>query len=127
MAPRANWKGYLKLSLVSCAVALYPASNPPRRIAFHTLNRKTGNRLRRQMFDPETGDVVETEDQAKGYEVAKGEYVTVDDEEIDAIAIESTHTIDIEKFVPREEIDELYLDAHTTSRRMTAWRRRPSP
>ena len=111
MAPRANWKGYLKLSLVSCAVALYPASKSTARVAFHTLNRATGNRLRRQMFDPETGDVVEPEDQVKGYEVSKGEYVTVDDEEIDAIAIESTHTIDIEKFVPREEIDELYFDA----------------
>ncbi|MCP8937260.1 Ku protein [Alsobacter sp. SYSU M60028] len=111
MAPRANWKGYLKLSLVSCAVALYPAAKSSARVAFHTLNRATGHRLRRQMFDPETGDVVETEDQVKGYEVAKGEYVMVEDEEIDAIAIESTHTIDIERFVPRSEIDELYLDA----------------
>lgn len=111
MAPRANWKGYLKLSLVSCAVALYPASKSTARVAFHTLNRATGNRLRRQMYDPDTGDVVEAEDQVKGYEVAKGEYVMVEDEEIDAIAIESTHTIDIEKFVPREEIDELYFDA----------------
>jgi DNA end-binding protein Ku len=111
MAPRANWKGYLKLSLVSCAVALYPASRTTGRISFHTLNRKTGNRLRRQMFDPDTGDVVETEDQAKGYEVAKGQYVVVDDEELDAIALESTHTIDIESFVPRAEIDEVYYDS----------------
>jgi DNA end-binding protein Ku len=111
MAPRANWKGYLKLSLVSCAVALYPASRTTGRISFHTLSRKTGNRLRRQMFDPDTGDVVETEDQAKGYEVAKGQYVVVDDEELDAIALESTHTIDIESFVPRAEIDEVYYDS----------------
>jgi DNA end-binding protein Ku len=111
MAPRANWKGYLKLSLVSCAVALYPASRSTGRISFHTLDRKTGHRLRRQMFDPETGDVVDTEEQAKGYEVAKGEYVVVDDEELDAIALESTHTIDIETFVPREEIDEVYFDS----------------
>ncbi|PSC05169.1 Ku protein [Alsobacter soli] len=111
MAPRANWKGYLKLSLVSCAVALYPASTAASRIAFHTVNRETGNRLRRQMFDPDTGDVVESENQVRGYEVAKGDYVIVEDEEIDAIALESTHTIDIESFVPRSEIDELYVDA----------------
>ena len=111
MAPRANWKGYLKLSLVSCAVALYPASTASARVAFHTVNRATGNRLRRQMFDPDTGDVVETENQAKGYEVAKGDYLIIEDEDIDAIAIESSHTIDIEAFVPRSEIDELYVDA----------------
>ncbi|WP_460448659.1 non-homologous end joining protein Ku [Alsobacter sp. SYSU BS001988] len=111
MAPRANWKGYLKLSLVSCAVALYPASTASARVAFHTVNRATGNRLRRQMFDPDTGDVVETENQAKGYEVAKGDYLIIEDEDIDAIAIESSHTIDIESFVPRSEIDELYVDA----------------
>ncbi|GGH26844.1 hypothetical protein GCM10007036_34960 [Alsobacter metallidurans] len=111
MAPRANWKGYLKLSLVSCAVALYPASTAASRVSFHTINRETGNRLRRQMFDPDTGDVVETENQVRGYEVAKGDYVIVEDDEIDKIAIESSHTIDIEAFVPRSEIDELYVDS----------------
>lgn len=111
MAPRANWKGYLKLSLVSCAVALYPASRSGGRIAFHTLSRKTGRRLRRQMFDPDTGEVIDTEDQAKGYEIAKGDYVVLDDEELDAVALESTHTIDIETFVPRAEIDEVYFDS----------------
>lgn len=111
MAPRANWKGYLKLSLVSCAVALYPASTAASRVSFHTVNRETGNRLRRQMFDPDTGDVVETENQVRGYEVAKGDYVIVEDDEIEKIAIESSHTIDIEAFVPRSEIDELYVDS----------------
>ena len=111
MAPRANWKGYLKLSLVSCAVSLFPASTESNRVAFHTLSAETGNRLRRQMFDPETGDVIERDDQVKGYEIAKGHYVTVTDDELNAIALESTHTIDIERFVPREEIDPLYFDA----------------
>lgn len=111
MAPRANWKGYLKLSLVSCAVSLFPASTESNRVAFHTLNGATGNRLRRQMIDPETGDVIDRDDQVKGYEVAKGHYVTVTDDELNKIALESTHTIDIESFVPRAEIDPLYFDA----------------
>lgn len=111
MAPRANWKGYLKLSLVSCAVSLFPASTESNRVAFHTLNGATGNRLRRQMIDPETGDVIDRDEQVKGYEIAKGHYVTVAEEELNAIALESTHTIDIERFVPRDEIDPLYFDA----------------
>ena len=110
MAPRANWKGYLKLSLVSCAVELYPASTSKERVSFHLLNRETGHRLRRQMVDPETGDVVESQDQVKGFEIAKRQYITIDDEEIEEVAIESTHTIDIESFVPRADIDEVYLD-----------------
>src|SRR5271154_2677992 len=109
MAPRANWKGYLKLSLVSCAVNLYPASSSSARVSFNTINRKTGNKVKRQFVDAETGDVVEAEDQAKGYAVAKNSYVLVEDEELDAVQIESTHTIDIEKFVPRAEIDPRYL------------------
>ena len=99
MAPRANWKGYLKLSLVSCAVNLYPASSTSSRVSFNTINRKTGNKVKRQFVDAETGDVVENEDQAKGYPVAKNSYLLVDDDELDKIQIESTHTIDIEKFV----------------------------
>ena len=110
MAPRANWKGYLKLSLVSCAVNLYPASSTSSRVSFNTINRKTGNKVKRQFVDAETGDVVETEDQAKGYPVAKNSYLIVDDDELDKIQIESTHTIDIEKFVPRAEIDPRYYD-----------------
>jgi DNA end-binding protein Ku len=110
MAPRANWKGYLKLSLVSCAVELYPAATSKERVSFHLLNRETNNRLRRQMVDPETGDVVESSDQVKGFEIAKRQYVTIDESEIEKVQIESNHTIDIESFVPRTEIDEVYLD-----------------
>jgi DNA end-binding protein Ku len=110
MAPRPNWKGYLKLSLVSCPVALYPATTTSERVSFRTLNRETGNRVRRQFVDEQTGDPVESDGQIKGYEVAKGEYVQVEDDEIKAVQLESNHTIDIERFVPRDEIDELYLD-----------------
>jgi DNA end-binding protein Ku len=110
MAPRANWKGYLKLSLVSCAVELFPATSTKDRVAFNLLNRETGNRLRRQLVDQVTGEVVEAEDQVKGYEVAKHDYVVMDDEDLDKVSIESTHTIDIESFVPRSEIDEVYLE-----------------
>jgi len=110
MAPRPNWKGYLKLSLVSCPVALYPATTTSERVSFRTLNRDTGNRVRRQFVDEQTGEPVETENQAKGYEVGKGEYIVLEDEEVKSVQIESNHTIDIERFVPRAEIDELYLD-----------------
>jgi DNA end-binding protein Ku len=110
MAPRPNWKGYLKLSLVSCPVALYPATTTSERVSFRTLNRATGNRVRRQFVDDQTGKPVATEDQARGYEVAKGEYVMLEDDELKAVAIESNHTIDIERFVPSADIDTLYLD-----------------
>jgi len=110
MAPRPNWKGYLKLSLVSCPVALYPATTSSERVSFRTLNRATGNRVRRQFVDEQTGEPVESEEQAKGYEVAKGEYLMLEDDEIKAVQLESNHTIDIERFVPRADIDELYLD-----------------
>jgi len=111
MAPRANWKGYLKLSLVSCAIALYPATSETTRVRFNTINRKTGNRVKRQFIDPETEDVVDTEDQVKGYAVGKNNFITVEDQELDAIKIESTRTIDIDSFVPRKEIDPAYFDA----------------
>src|SRR3954464_10852837 len=81
MAARANWKGYLKLSLVSCAVALYPATSSSTRVRFHTVNRATGNRVKRQFIDPASGEPVEAEDQVKGYEVGRGSYVYVEDEE----------------------------------------------
>ncbi|MFN3689022.1 Ku protein [Salinarimonas sp.] len=110
MAARAIWKGYLKLSLVSCAVALYPAASSSSRVRFNTLNRKTGNRVKRQFVDSVTEEPVESEDQVKGYPVAKNEFVLVEDEEIEALKLESTHTIDIETFVPRSEVDERYLD-----------------
>src|SRR5579863_8357093 len=111
MAPRATWKGYLKLSLVSCAVNVYPASSSSSRVSFNTINRKTGNKLKRQFVDAETGAVVENEDQVKGYPIAKDDFMLVEDDELEAIQIESTHTIDIEKFVPRTEIDPRYLEA----------------
>jgi len=110
MAPRPNWKGYLKLSLVSCPVALYPATTTSERVSFRTLNRETGNRVRRQFVDEQTGKPVATEDQAKGYEVAKGEYLMLEDDELKAVTIESNHTINIERFVPSADIDTLYLD-----------------
>ena len=110
MAPRPNWKGYLKLSLVSCPVALFPATTTSERVTFRTLNRETGNRVRRQFVDEQSGEPVETEDQVKGYEVGKGEYIQIEDDELKSVQIESNHTIDIERFVPRADIDELYLD-----------------
>ena len=110
MAPRANWKGYLRLSLVSCPIALYPASSLSEKVSFNRLNRKTGNRLKQQNVDSETGEVVPREDTARDYEVAKGQYLIVEDEELDAVQIESTRTIDIEQFVPKTEIDERYID-----------------
>jgi DNA end-binding protein Ku len=111
MAPRANWKGYLRLSLVSCPIALYPASSLSEKVSFNRLNRKTGNRLKQQNVDSETGEVVPREDTARGYEVAKGQYLIVEDEELDAVQIESTRTIDIDQFVPKSEIDERYIDS----------------
>jgi len=111
MAPRANWKGYLRLSLVSCPIALYPASSLSEKVSFNRLNRKTGNRLKQQNVDSETGEVVPREDTARGYEIAKGQYLIVEDEELDAVQIESTRTINIEQFVPKTEIDERYIDS----------------
>ena len=111
MAPRPYWKGYLKLSLVSCPIAMYPASSRSERIGLHQINKKTGNRLRQQMVDEQTGDVVEKEDKGRGYEVSRDQYIPLEDDEIDRISLESTHTIDIESFVPRAEIDERYMDS----------------
>jgi Ku protein len=110
MAPRAYWKGSLKLSLVSCPVALYPASTTAEKTRFHMINRETGNRLKQQMVDSETGDVVEADQKGRGYELSKGKYVEVEKEELEAVQIESNHTIDIDSFVPRDEIDKRYLD-----------------
>ena len=110
MAPRAYWKGYLKLSLVSCPIALYPASSASERVSFHRVNKKTGNRLRQQMIDPETAEPVPKEDIGRGYEIGKGQYILVEDEELEKVQIESTHTIDIDTFVPKAEVDERYLE-----------------
>src|SRR3954451_10294561 len=110
MAARAYWKGSLKLSLVSCPVLLYPASTSVDKTRFHMINKETGNRLKQQMVDAETGDVVESDQKARGYELSKGEYVEVEKEELEAVQIESNHTIEIDSFVPRDEIDKRYLD-----------------
>ena len=110
MAPRAYWKGSLKLSLVSCPVALYPASTSAEKTRFHMINRETGNRLKQQMVDAETGDIVEGDQKGRGYELSKGKYVEVEKEELEAVQIESNHTIDIDSFVPKDEIDKRYLD-----------------
>jgi len=110
MLPRAYWKGSLKLSLVTCPVALYPASTSVEKTRFHMINLETGNRLRQQMVDAETGEVVEKEQKGRGYEVAKGEYVPIEKDELEAVQIESNHTIDIDSFVPRDEIDRRYLN-----------------
>ena len=105
-APRAYWKGSLKLSLVSCPVALYPASTGAEKTRFHMINTETGNRLKQQMIDSETGDVVESDQKARGYEISKGKYVEIEKDELDAVQIESNHAIDIDSFVPKDEIDQ---------------------
>jgi Ku protein len=110
MAPRAYWKGSLKLSLVSCPVMLYPATTTVEKTRFHMINRETGNRLKQQMVDTETGDVVESDQKGRGYELNKGKYVEIEKEELEAVQVESNRTIDIDSFVPRDEIDKRYLN-----------------
>src|SRR5215204_6314104 len=111
MAPRAYWKGYLKLSLVSCPIALSPAASSSERISFRQINKKTGNRLRQQLVDEETREPVEAEDKGRGYEIDKGVYVEIEDEELEAIQVESRHTIDIDSFVPAAQIDKRFYDS----------------
>lgn len=103
-------KGLLKLSLVSCPVVLYPATTTAERTRFHQINKQTGHRLRQQMVDAETGDVVEKDQKGRGYELSKGKYVEIDVGELDAIQIDGTHTIEIDQFVPRDDIDERYFE-----------------
>jgi DNA end-binding protein Ku len=111
MAPaRAFWKGYLKLSLVSCPIALYTGTSSTERVSFRQINKKTGNRLRQQLVDDVTREPVEGPDKGRGYEYAKNAFIPVDDNQLDAIAIESNHTIEIDTFVPREQIDQRFLD-----------------
>jgi DNA end-binding protein Ku len=109
MAPRANWKGFLRLSLVTCPVALFPATSESEKVSFNQINKNTGHRIKYAKVDAETGDEVSSEDIIKGYKVDTDTYVTVDKDELDNIALESTRTIDIDEFVPKSEIDELYL------------------
>jgi DNA end-binding protein Ku len=111
MAPRAYWKGYLKLSLVSCPVAIFPATSEREKISFHQLNKKTGHRIRYQKVDADSGAEVPADQIVKGYEVSKGEYIELEPEELEAVAIESKRMIEIDTFVPRDEIDDLYLNS----------------
>ena len=110
MAPRPYWKGYLKLSLVSCPIALTPATSSSEKVSFRQVNKATGNRIRYKKVDSETEEEVETADIGKGYEVGKNEYLIMDDEELEAIQLESTHTIEIDQFVPFTQIDKRYYD-----------------
>jgi DNA end-binding protein Ku len=110
MAPRAYWKGYLKLSLVSCPIAIFPATSEREKISFHQLNKKTGHRIRYQKVDADSGAEVPADQIVKGYEVSKGEYVELEPDELEAVAIESKRMIEIDTFVPRDEIDDLYLN-----------------
>lgn len=110
MAPRAFWTGYLKLSLVTCRVSMTPATSEREKVRFHTLNRATGHRVVSRYVDEASGKPVREEDEARGYEVAEGRYVLLEDDELDAIALESTRTLDIETFVPRDAVGWAYLD-----------------
>lgn len=108
--PRAYWKGYLRLSLVTCPIELFPATSQAEKTHFHQINTSTGHRLRQQMVDEQTGRVVDAEHKGRGYELRKGYYVPIDEDELKAVEIESTHTVDITGFVPKADIDKRYLD-----------------
>src|SRR5215469_9026066 len=109
MAPRANWKGFLRLSLVTCPVALYPATSDTEKVSFNQVNRKTGHRIKYAKVDAETGEEVASEDIMKGYKVDTDTYIEVTKDELDNIALESTRTIEIDEFVRRGEIDPRYI------------------
>src|ERR1700751_6061727 len=109
MAPRANWKGFLRLSLVTCPVALYPATSDTEKVSFNQINRKTGHRIKYAKVDADTGEEVSNEDIIKGYKVDTDTYVEVSKDELDDIALESTRTIEIDEFVPRSDIDSRYV------------------
>ena len=110
MAVRAYWKGHLKLALVSCPVLLYPASTSSARTHFHQINKETGHRLRQRLVDEQTGEQIGNDQKGRGYEVSKGRYVEIAENELEAIKLESTHVIDIDSFVPAADIDQRYLD-----------------
>lgn len=110
MPPGAYWKGSLKLSLVTCPIAIYPASTQAERTHFQQINTKTDHRLRQQMVDERTSRVVDKDHKGRGYELSKGKYVAIEEVELEGVKLESTHTIDIDDFVPAEDIDERYLD-----------------
>lgn len=110
MAPRANWKGYLKVGELSCPVALYTAASTSDRVSFHIINRETGNRVHRQMVDADTGRQVESEDIVKGYEVSSGQYVFLEPDEVKAAVPESDKTLELETFIPCDGIDTIFID-----------------
>jgi DNA end-binding protein Ku len=110
MPPRPYWKGYLKLSLVTCAVSLTPATSAREKVRFHTINSETGHRVRSRYVDAETDKPVAEEDEVRGYETAEGRYVIVEDDELEAVALESTRTIDIDQFVPADSIEWIWYD-----------------
>jgi DNA end-binding protein Ku len=110
VAPRPYWKGYLKLALVSCPIALSPATSSSERISFRQVNKETGNRIRYKKVDSETDAEVSNDQIGKGYEIGKGEYLIMDDDELEAVELESTHTIEIDQFVPFAQIDKRYYD-----------------
>ena len=107
---RPYWKGHLRLSLVTCPIGLFPVTSEAEKTHFHQINKKTGHRLRQQMVDEESGKVVDKDDKGRGYELSKGRYVEIEEDELDAIEIESTHTLDIDGFVSAAEIDKRYFD-----------------
>jgi DNA end-binding protein Ku len=108
---RPYWKGYLKLALVSCPIALHAACSTSERISFHQINKATGHRLRQQLIDEETREPVPPEQKGRGYQIAKNQYLVVEDEEIEKIQIESSHVIEIDSFVPRQQIDQRFFDS----------------
>ncbi|HET7383148.1 MAG TPA: Ku protein [Pseudolabrys sp.] len=108
MAPRAYWKGFLRLSLVSCPIQVFPATSEREKVSFNQINKETGNRIRYRKVDEDTGEEVDSENIVKGYQIAKGQYIEIDDNELESIALESTKTIEIDEFVPKSEIDDLY-------------------
>lgn len=110
MAPRTFWKGYLKLSLVTCPVAMMPATSESEKVRFHTLNRKTGNRVVSRYVDSVTRKPVDEDDEARGYQRGENDYVILEEDEIENVALESTRTIDIEMFVPQDEIGWVWYD-----------------
>ena len=110
MAPRSFWKGYLKLSLVTCPVAMMPAVTEGEKVRFHMLNRATGNRIQSRYVDAKTGEPVEEDSEIKGYQSGTDEYVPLEDEELNSVALESTHTIDIDSFVPHDSIGWIWYD-----------------
>ena len=124
--PRASWNGFLRLSLVTCPVYLVPATTEAKRVRFNQLNADTGTRVAQQLVDSKTGDPVDRDQIVKGYEYERGRYVTITDDELKDLQIESSKIIDLDRFVERDEVDPIYLDTPTTSIPTARSRQRPS-